>query len=135
MAKRFAITSDERSKFTALCKDARSLLILSNVALAFLLTLWHLVIADVTLSHPYLLLSAVITPALISLWASIVGSYKGAIGCCFISLFYFTAGVLNWTHIAIWPIGMAETLISSILFMSALMYARWKALTELPSEP
>lgn len=132
MAKRFTISSAEQSRYQALCQQTQPILVLTHLALMGIISLWHLAISDLQLNHPLLLLGAVLTPLLLSLWGNINGSYKGAIGACFISLFYFTAGVTHWFNPTIWPIGASETLLASILFILALLYARWKGLSELP---
>ena len=134
MAKRFTITTAEYQRYHSLCAATQSLLTLNHVALITVLSVWHLMISDLPLSHPILLLGTVLLPLLLSLWGNLNGSYKGAIGICFISLLYFTSGVTHWFHPYLWPIGMSETLLSGGLFILALMYSRWKALSELPRQ-
>lgn len=132
MAKRFSISLTEYKRFHTLCQQCQPILILNHLALMAVIGLWHLVISDVELKHPLLLLAAALLPLALSLWGNVNGSYKGAIGICFISLFYFTAGVTHWFHPDIWPIGASETMLAGSLFILSLLYARWKALSELP---
>lgn len=134
MAKRFSVSAHEQRHFHSLCLSYKPIITLTHIALITVIGWWHLVISELELKHPLLLLLAAITPLLLSLWANLNGSYKGAIGCCFISLFYFTAGVTHWSHPLLWPIGMSETMLASTLFILALLYARWKGLSELPIE-
>ncbi|RDL42982.1 hypothetical protein DN730_16765 [Marinomonas piezotolerans] len=132
MAKKLSISSHEKLQYESYCQKYGILITLTLLALATTLTLWHLVYADIELAHPYILLSTILSPIALALLANFNRSAKGAIGICFISLMYFIAGVLNWTQISIWPIGMSETLLSCILFLLALHYARYKSLSELP---
>ncbi|MGB2064500.1 MAG: DUF2069 domain-containing protein [Marinomonas gallaica] len=132
MAKRFSITQQEKKHYKTLCKHYQPVLILNHLGLIAVISWWHLVLSEIPLQHPLILLSAVLLPLLLSLWGSINGSYKGAIGVCFISLFYFTSGVTHWFHPTLWPIGMSEALLGGGLFCLGLLYARWKGLSELP---
>lgn len=132
MAKRYTITTSEQQRYQSLCQTTKALITLNHIALITVISLWHLVLSELTLSHPLLLLFSVLLPLLLSLWGNLNGSYKGAIGICFISLLYFTSGVTHWFHPHLWPIGMSETLLCACLFLLALMYARWKGLSELP---
>ncbi len=131
MAKREHITSSERKAFQALCKQTKPLMILNLCALILTIATWHLALQKIELSSPWLVLSVATLPLLLVLPGTISGSYRGAIWTCFVTLIYFVAGVLNWTQIHAWPYGMSETLLSVILFIIALMYARWKGLSEL----
>ncbi|MBM6549731.1 DUF2069 domain-containing protein [Marinomonas ostreistagni] len=132
MSKRTHISVCEKQLFEYRTKLCKPLITLALCALISVISLWHLVLNQLTLQHPLLLLGVVILPLLLALWANLNGSYKGAIGVCFISLFYFTAGVTHWFHPHLWPIGMSETLLSACLFTLALLYARWLALSHLP---
>ncbi|TDR14694.1 DUF2069 domain-containing protein [Marinomonas communis] len=132
MAKRFSISASEQLHYQGLCRSYRPILILNHIGLMLVLIWWHLVLSEIELQHPLLLLSAVLLPLALSLWGNINGSYKGAIGICFISLFYFTAGVTHWFHPTLWPIGMSEALLGAGLFCLGMLYARWKGLSELP---
>ncbi|MCO4784461.1 DUF2069 domain-containing protein [Marinomonas atlantica] len=132
MAKRFSITQQEKKYYKTLCQSYKPVLILNHLGLISVISWWHLVLSEISLQHPLMLLSAVLLPLLLSLWGSINGSYKGAIGVCFISLFYFTSGVTHWFHPTLWPIGMSEALLGAGLFCLGLLYARWKGLSDLP---
>lgn len=132
MAKRTQISASEFNRYTSLCEKYHPILVLCHLALITVISWWHLVISELPLTHPFILLFAVLTPLSLSLIACLTSSYKGAIGICFISLFYFTSGVTHWFHPVIWPIGVSETLLSANLFCLGLLYARWKGLSELP---
>ncbi|SBS33108.1 hypothetical protein MAQ5080_02467 [Marinomonas aquimarina] len=132
MAKRFSISTAEQRHYSNLCSTYRPILILNHLALMVVIAWWHLMLSDIQLNHPLVLLSAILLPLALSLWGSINGSYKGAIGVCFISLFYFTSGVTHWFHPMLWPIGMSEAILGAGLFCLGMLYARWKGLSELP---
>ncbi len=51
---------------------------------------------------------------------------RGYAWLCFVVLFYFTAGVLNIFQSPDMAFGWLETIISTLLFCSAMMYVRWK---------
>ncbi|TBR38075.1 DUF2069 domain-containing protein [Marinomonas agarivorans] len=132
MAKKDYITHSEKRKFHLLCQQTKPLLILNLLALILAITSWHLFFQNIPLEKPYVVLIVAIFPLLLVLPGTLIGSYRGAIWTCFVSLFYFMAGVLNWIQIHAWVYGVIETLLSILLFILALLFARWKGLSELP---
>ena len=133
MAKRESISASEKTHYQHLCQQTHPLIVLNIIALIVSISLFHLVFQPLPLTHPYALLFAALLPLLILIPGILKGSYRGAIWACFVTLLYFVAGVLNWTQEANWAYGMSETLLSFLLFNIALMYARWKGLSELPT--
>ena len=132
MAKRLNISRQEKTHYLRLCRLTHPLMILNLLALIIVISTFHLFFQKTPLTHPLLLLAAAISPLLLTLPGTLKGSYRGAIWLCFVTLIYFVAGVLNWTQEHNWAYGMSETLLSVSLFHIALMYARWKGMTELP---
>lgn len=132
MAKRENVTLEERQKFKALCANTKPLMTLNLVALILTISTWHLALQKIELNNPWLLLGVSILPLLMVIPGTLSGSYRGAIWTCFVTLIYFVAGVLNWIQVDAWAYGMSETLLAVSLFLIALMYARWKGLSELP---
>lgn len=132
MAKRESITRAEKRKFRFLCQQTKPLLTLNLFALVTVICCWHLFFQNIPLERPLLLLGFAVFPLLLIMPGVLKGSYRGAIWTCFVTLFYFIAGVLNWIQIHSWAYGLTETVLSVLLFLLALMYARWKGLSELP---
>ena len=132
MAKREHVTSSERKSYKTLCKQTKPLMVLNLCALILTIAIWHLALQTIELKNPWAVLAVAILPLLMVLPGTLSGSYRGAIWTCFVTLIYFVAGVLNWIQTHAWAYGMSETLLSVILFIVALMYARWKGLSELP---
>jgi len=132
MAKREHVTSTERKTYKVLCKQTKPLMVLNLCALIITIAVWHLALNKIELNAPWIVLTVAILPLLMVFPGTLSGSYRGAIWTCFVTLIYFVAGVLNWIQTHAWAYGMSETLLSVILFIVALMYARWKGLSELP---
>lgn len=132
MAKRENVTLSEKQTFKSLCRNTKPLMILNLVALILTISTWQLALQKIELNNPWLFLAVSILPLLMVLPGVFKGSYRGAIWTCFVTLIYFVGGVLNWIQINAWAYGMSETLLSVSLFLIALMYARWKGLSELP---
>ncbi|XYH00985.1 DUF2069 domain-containing protein [Marinomonas sp. PE14-40] len=107
-------------------------MVLNLCALILTIAIWHLTLNKIELNAPWIVLTVAILPLLMVFPGTLSGSYRGAIWTCFVTLIYFVAGVLNWIQTHAWAYGMSETLLSVILFIVALMYARWKGLSELP---
>jgi len=132
MAKREHVTLSEKRKFKLLCLNTKPLMILNLIALIITISTWHLALQTIELNNPWLLLTVSISPLLMVLPGTLSGSYRGAIWTCFVTLIYFIAGVLNWIQVNAWAYGVSETMLSISLFLVALMYARWRGLSELP---
>lgn len=132
--KRESVSFAEKQHFDKLCRQTKPLMLLNTAALMIVLATWQLVFQPLTLERPLLLLAVTLIPLLLLTPGIIKGGYRAAIWMCFVTLIYFVAGVLNWTASPRWAYGMSETLLSVILFIIALMYARWKAISELPVE-
>ncbi|TPE51994.1 DUF2069 domain-containing protein [Maribrevibacterium harenarium] len=132
MAKREFISAPEQLYYSDLCHRYLPILRLNLLALGAAVASFQLLIKDIPLQHPALFLLFSLTPLLLATFAVWRGSYRGAIWTCFISMFYFMAGVLNWTHPKDWAFGTSETLLSVMLFSLSLYYARWKGFSELP---
>lgn len=132
MAKKESVTQKEKAKATSLYLKTYPLMVLNLISLIVVISVHHLFLQKIVYEHPYAFLLATILPLLLIVPGAIKGSYRGAIWICFVTLTYFIAGVLNWTQGINWAYGMSETLLSLLLFHLALMYARWKGLSELP---
>lgn len=132
MAKKEFISSDELAMYQKKHQQIKPLLLFSLVALIATICCWHLIFQNIELKHPWIILTVALLPLLAITPGVVLGSYRGAIWACFVSLFYFMAGVLNWTQVDAWLYGLIETLLSITTFILALLYARWKGFTELP---
>ncbi len=132
MAKKESVTPKEWQRATSLYKQAYSLMVLNLFALITIICVHHIFLQKIVFDRPYVFLFVMVSPLLLLVPGAIKGSYRGAIWICFVTLIYFVAGVLNWTQGIDWAYGISETLLSFLLFNIALMYARWKGLSELP---
>ncbi|MFT2111376.1 DUF2069 domain-containing protein [Marinomonas sp. 2405UD68-3] len=132
MAKKESVTPDELQKASTRYKQTYPLMVLNLFALIVVICVHHLFLQSMKFDHPYIFLFVMISPLLLLIPGGVKGSYRGAIWICFVTLIYFVAGVLNWTQGVNWAYGVSQTLLSFLLFNIALMYARWKGLSELP---
>lgn len=101
------------------------------LTLILVICVWHAFLQDIPLQHSFLILSLATSPLLLIIPSTLSGSYRGTIWACFVSLFYFVAGILNWGPTDSWLYGLIETCLAVLLFVVALMYARWKGISEL----
>lgn len=107
-------------------KISRALSLFSFAALLVLLLVWNLAFADLHGARTWVVLSIQLLPLLLLAPGLLLGNARAHAWTCFVVNIYFIQGVLA----AIDPnralFGVLETVISLLLFCSALLYVRWK---------
>lgn len=107
-------------------KISRALSLFGFAALLLLLLVWNLAFADLHGARTWVVLSIQLLPLLLLAPGLLLGNARAHAWTCFVVNIYFIQGVLA----AIDPnralFGALETVISLLLFCSALLYVRWK---------
>lgn len=101
-----------------------SLLLLG--ALAALLLIWNFVVADLGSARPWIISAVELLPLLLVAPGVILGSPRTHAWLAFVLNLYFIKGVLAWFDPNRLWLGVFETLLSVALFVSAVLYTRWR---------
>lgn len=95
-------------------------------ALAALLVIWNQFFADLHGARTWVVTGIELLPLLLVAPGMLMGSARVHAWACFVMNLYFIKGILAWIDPArIW-LGVLETLLSVALFVSALLYVRWR---------
>lgn len=101
-----------------------SLLLLA--ALALLLAVWNHFFADLHGARTWVITSIELAPLLLVGPGMLLGSPRAHAWACFVMNLYFIKGILALIDPARAWLGVLETLLSVLLFTSALLYTRWR---------
>ena len=96
------------------------------IALVLLLLVWNLLYANLHGARIWVIASIELAPLLLVTPGMLLGSARVHAWACFMMNLYFIKGVLAWIDPARAWLGAAETLLSVTLFISALLYTRWR---------
>lgn len=96
------------------------------IALAILLVVWNQFFADLHGARTWVISGIELFPLLLVAPGMLLGSARVHAWACFVMNLYFIKGVLAWIDPARVWLGMLETLISVTLFITALLYVRWR---------
>ncbi|MGB1239190.1 MAG: DUF2069 domain-containing protein [Pseudomonadales bacterium] len=107
-------------------KLCRRLSIVSYFALLVLFTLWYLIIHPVDTANPWVIWLLHFLPIAAFIKTVQRGDPRGHAWLCFMLILYFNEAVLAATTVLDTRLfGSIYTLIVVVLFVSAMMYARW----------
>lgn len=99
----------------------------SYFALLILLTLWYLVIAPAKTEHPWVIWLVHFLPLFAFVRIVLRGDARGHAWLCFVLLLYFIGAVFaTMMPLTRW-LGLTEAILISVLFTSAMMFARWQS--------
>lgn len=106
---------------------SRYITVISYVALLALFAAWHFVLVPVPGANP--LTIVLFKSALLLAFAPTVisGNPRGHAWLCFVLLLYFIVAVIDASVPETFMVGTAACVLISILFTSAMMYARWQS--------
>jgi len=104
----------------------RALCLILLAALLILLVLWNALFADLNGARLWLVLSIELAPLLIVLPGIWLGKARAHAWLCFVLNLYFIKGVLATLYPARQWLGWAELSLSVCLFITALLYVRWR---------
>ena len=101
-----------------------SLLLLATLATS--LVVWNQFFADLHGARTWVINSVELVPLLLVAPGMLLGSARVHAWACFVMNLYFIKGVLAWIDPSRTEIGIIETTLSVSLFMSAMLYTRWR---------
>lgn len=90
-------------------------------------TLWHLFLMPAPTANPWVIWLIHLAPLLAFAHVIYTGKPRGHAWLCFVLLLLFIQAVLAASNPNTWLYGIGYTLLCSSLFISAMMYTRWKA--------
>lgn len=102
----------------------------SLLGLIALLTAWMLWISPPVLANPITIWLVLTLPLIAFVPAIFGGRARPHIWLCFVILVYFCSGVIHAMSDKFMLLGLAKTLLTVVLFCSAMMYARWKSILQ-----
>jgi len=105
---------------------SRALSLILLAALLLLLMLWNTLFADLNGARLWLVLSVELAPLLMVLPGVLRGRARAHAWLCFVVNLYFIKGVLSTLYIGREWLGWIELGLSVSLFISALLYVRWR---------
>lgn len=108
-------------------KLTRALSLLLLAALTLLLLLWNYLVADLGQARPLVISVIELLPLLVLAPWIILGSAQAHAWLAIAINLYFIKGILAWFHPDRFWLGLLETGISIALFVSAMLYARWRS--------
>lgn len=126
MAKKQAKPLPELSWLEPRLAISRVITLIALVALAVLLVIWNAYFANLHGARTWLITSIELLPLLVIAPGVILGSARGHAWACFVVNLYFIKGVLASIDPSRAWLGYIETVLSVLLFCSALMYTRWR---------
>jgi len=91
-----------------------------------LLCIYYLGFADLHGARPWVILSIELVPLLVLSPGMLIGSARGHSWTCFVVNLYFIKGALAAYDPSRMVFGVLEMLASLAVFISALLYARWR---------
>jgi uncharacterized membrane protein len=95
-------------------------------SLIALLSVYYLLVADLHGARPWVILGIELLPLLLLTPGMILGSPRGHSWTCFVVNLYFIKGALAAYDPNRSTFGVLEMLVSLALFVSALLYVRWR---------
>ena len=107
-------------------KISRALALFSFFALLILLLVWNLAFADLHGARIWVVLSIQLLPLLLLAPGLLLGNARAHAWACFVVNIYFIKGVLAAFDPARAVFGWIEVLVSLGLFVSGLLFVRWK---------
>ncbi|MDD0974520.1 DUF2069 domain-containing protein [Pseudomonas fontis] len=105
---------------------SRALSLAGFFGLIALLTVNNLLFADLHGARPGVILAIELVPLLLLLPGMLMGSARAHAWTCFVVNVYFIKGVLAAFDPARALFGWVEVAVSLLLFVSALLYVRWR---------
>lgn len=105
----------------------RMLTLFSYFGLIAWFTLWHIFLIPVPTANPWVILLVHLAPLLAFAHVVYTGSPRGHAWFCFVLLLPFIQSVLATSNPNTLVYGLGYALLVSVLFTSAMMYARWQA--------
>ncbi len=103
----------------------RFICVASYLALLAWFTLWHLVLIPAPTANPWVIWLIHMAPLLAFAHVVWTGSPRGHAWFCFVLLLPFIQSVLAASNPNTIAYGLGYALLVSVLFTSAMMYARW----------
>ncbi|WP_421865501.1 DUF2069 domain-containing protein [Motiliproteus sp.] len=103
---------------------------LSLLGLIGLLSAWMLWISPPALANPITIWLVLTLPLVGFVPAIFGGRARPHIWLCFMILVYFCSGVIHAMTDKFMLLGLAKTMLTVVLFCSAMMYARWKSILQ-----
>ncbi|WP_268800165.1 DUF2069 domain-containing protein [Pseudomonas huanghezhanensis] len=107
-------------------RASRATALLCFIGLMVLLSIYYLVYADLHGARPWLILSIELVPLLLLTPGMVKGSARGHSWTCFVVNLYFIKGALAAYDPNRWLFGLMEMAASLTVFISALLYVRWR---------
>ena len=107
-------------------RRSRAAALLCFFGLIMLLSVYDLFVADLHGARPWVILSIELLPLLILTPGMIRGSARGHSWTCFVVNLYFIKGALAAWDPARSVFGILEMAVSLAVFISALLYVRWR---------
>ncbi|EPJ43221.1 MAG: hypothetical protein OFPII_42920 [Osedax symbiont Rs1] len=107
-------------------KTSRYLAVICYFLLLISLTLWYLVLYPIDTAHPWVIWLLHFLPLAAFIKVIQTGNPRGHAWLCFLLIMYFNEAVLAATTVleTRW-LGIFNSFVIVILFISAMMYARW----------
>ncbi len=105
----------------------RVVVVTSYLLLLFWFTLWHLYLGPAPTANPWVIWLVHMVPFLLFAPTIINGNPRGHAWFCFFLLLFFIQAVLSASNPNTASYGLGYTLLISVLFSSAMMYARWQS--------
>jgi uncharacterized membrane protein len=105
---------------------SRAAALLCFFGLIALLSAYDLFIADLHGARPWVVLSIELVPLLVLTPGMVTGSARGHAWTCFVVKLYFIKGALAAYDPSRSVFGVLEMLASLAVFVSALLYVRWR---------
>lgn len=106
---------------------SRIVCVSSYIGLILWFTLWHLFLIPAPTANPWVIWLLHLAPLLAFAHVIIKGSPRGHAWLCFVLLLLFIGAVLAASNPNTQLYGLGYTLLVSTLFVSAMMYTRWRA--------
>lgn len=107
-------------------RGSRVVALLCFFGLMVLLSIYYLVLADLHGARPWVILSIELVPLLLLTPGMVMGSARGHSWTCFAVNLYFIKGALAFYDPNRSLFGVLEMLASLAVFVSALLYVRWR---------
>ncbi|HZJ94746.1 MAG TPA: DUF2069 domain-containing protein [Thiopseudomonas sp.] len=126
MAKKQPKPLPELSWLEPRLRISRILTLLALAALALLLVVWNAYFADLHGARTWLITSIELLPLALIAPGVLLGTARGHAWACFVVNLYFIKGILASIDPNRAWLGYTETVLSVLLFCSALMYTRWR---------
>ncbi|MGB0734175.1 MAG: DUF2069 domain-containing protein [Pontibacterium sp.] len=106
---------------------SRWLTVFLYAALLGIFALWHFVLAPVDEANNLIIFAIKVALLVAFLPTIISGNPRNHAWFCFVLLVYFTFTVMATANPSVQGIGIAASVVTGLLFTSAMMYARWES--------